>query len=445
MREKHPDADSSHCVYCATKREHPRLSRGENYSCGYKPYRCEICNYATTTKGNLSIHMQSDKHLHNVQEFAASQGADTRTAQPSTGTTCAVDPTSLAAAASFHKRQRAGKSDISLELPKASNSQAKPLSDLTRPDGRKTTVSSTFGTKSLDGPDWSGITSLLNSSSAASVLAQLAASSTSNSNTILPPLLPPLGVSEPSLESVLQQYNMCKDLLNADFQKDASSAATLLQQLASATLPVVNPASQNLVNKGLASTSFSSSITPKLKSNEKKKLFECLLCENFSTDSLLELKSHMEFDRTLNPPIHDFDQRILAVIDNFYYCKLCNYKTPLKANFQVHSKTEKHLQKFQMLLHILEGGAKSEAKLDNFPNITTSVRCVPCDFLAASAHRLDQHSLSVGHELFCRLDADVLKLGPNVDHQFVCRLCNTTGSNDSSFTTKVCFIWYFLC
>lgn len=27
----------------------------------------QVCNYSTTTKGNLSIHMQSDKHLNNVQ------------------------------------------------------------------------------------------------------------------------------------------------------------------------------------------------------------------------------------------------------------------------------------------------------------------------------------------------------------------------------------------
>lgn len=52
---------------------HPRLARGESYTCGYKPYRCEICNYSTTTKGNLSIHMQSDKHLNNVQELSSTQ------------------------------------------------------------------------------------------------------------------------------------------------------------------------------------------------------------------------------------------------------------------------------------------------------------------------------------------------------------------------------------
>lgn len=72
MREKHPDGESA-CGYCLAAQPHPRLARGESYTCGYKPYRCEICNYSTTTKGNLSIHMQSDKHLNNMQELNTSQ------------------------------------------------------------------------------------------------------------------------------------------------------------------------------------------------------------------------------------------------------------------------------------------------------------------------------------------------------------------------------------
>uniref|UniRef100_A0A096M5C8 C2H2-type domain-containing protein n=1 Tax=Poecilia formosa TaxID=48698 RepID=A0A096M5C8_POEFO len=55
------------CGYCTSGKPHPRLARGETYACGYKPYRCEVCDYATSSKGNLSIHMQSDKHLNNVQ------------------------------------------------------------------------------------------------------------------------------------------------------------------------------------------------------------------------------------------------------------------------------------------------------------------------------------------------------------------------------------------
>lgn len=73
MREKHPESNS-HCSYCSAGGAHPRLARGESYNCGYKPYRCDVCNYSTTTKGNLSIHTQSDKHLANLQGFQAGPG-----------------------------------------------------------------------------------------------------------------------------------------------------------------------------------------------------------------------------------------------------------------------------------------------------------------------------------------------------------------------------------
>ena len=68
MKEKHTD-NVSQCLYCLKQTQHPRLGRGEQYKCGYKPYRCDICDYSTTTKGNLSIHMQSDKHTNNVKEM----------------------------------------------------------------------------------------------------------------------------------------------------------------------------------------------------------------------------------------------------------------------------------------------------------------------------------------------------------------------------------------
>ncbi|XP_038856308.1 zinc finger homeobox protein 4-like [Salvelinus namaycush] len=68
LREKHPASGGlGVCVYCSTGKAHPRLSRGESYVCEYKPYRCGVCDYTTSSKGNLSIHMQSDKHLSNVQ------------------------------------------------------------------------------------------------------------------------------------------------------------------------------------------------------------------------------------------------------------------------------------------------------------------------------------------------------------------------------------------
>lgn len=61
-------AAAARCPYCSGGAgPHPRLARGETYPCGYKPYRCDVCHYSTTTKGNLSIHMQSDRHVNNVQ------------------------------------------------------------------------------------------------------------------------------------------------------------------------------------------------------------------------------------------------------------------------------------------------------------------------------------------------------------------------------------------
>ena len=58
MKEKHPENEQQ-CMYCMTNQSHPRLARGESYSCGYKPYRCDVCNYSTTTKGKLTFDLQS--------------------------------------------------------------------------------------------------------------------------------------------------------------------------------------------------------------------------------------------------------------------------------------------------------------------------------------------------------------------------------------------------
>lgn len=43
MKEKHPDSGGS-CMYCSSGQSHPRLARGESYTCGYKPFRCEVCS-----------------------------------------------------------------------------------------------------------------------------------------------------------------------------------------------------------------------------------------------------------------------------------------------------------------------------------------------------------------------------------------------------------------
>ena len=88
------------------------------------------------------------------------------------------------------------------------------------------------------------------------------------------------------------------------------------------------------------------------------------------------------------------------LIGGTYICKLCSYKTNLKANFQLHCKTDKHLQKLQLVNHIMEGGPANEWKL-NFMNVSNSVqlRCNACDFYTDSIHKLQIHTANQGHEV----------------------------------------------
>ncbi|KAK6727077.1 hypothetical protein RB195_005025 [Necator americanus] len=227
MKEKHSDGEVK-CGYCAENRVHPKLARGESYSCGYKPYRCELCKYSTTTKGNLSIHMQSDKHLHAVQEL----------------------PSSIA----------------SLSCPPARS------------------------------PPQDGDRSLV-----------------------------------------------------------------------------------------------------------------CVVCGCFTTDDLEEMIAHADKDRSR--PSHGD----ISMSGGVFRCHLCPYHTNLKANFQLHTRTDKHLQRVQMVNHIREGTSASSA-LCRIGNAKTvfQVLCRPCQELLPSASSLRDHSESITHRT---------NLRQPITH-YKCRLCS---------------------
>ena len=64
VREVHEESEEARCVCCTTGEQHPILY---TYTCEFKPYKCQICRYSTGSKGNLKIHMKSDKHLNNIK------------------------------------------------------------------------------------------------------------------------------------------------------------------------------------------------------------------------------------------------------------------------------------------------------------------------------------------------------------------------------------------
>uniref|UniRef100_A0A914HFL1 Zinc finger homeobox protein 3 n=1 Tax=Globodera rostochiensis TaxID=31243 RepID=A0A914HFL1_GLORO len=228
MREKHADAEVL-CLFCLENQAHPKLARGETYSCGYKPYRCEVCKYSTTTKGNLSIHMQSDKHVHAVQEM----------------------PQSLS-----------GSSHLLLGQ---------------------------FGHSGLCG-------------------------------------------------------------------LDAMPNSTIALRA------------------------------------ELSNMLQCLICLNFSADSLADMQAHLEQERG---QVHDGD---IAALHGFFQCLLCPYSTNLKANFQLHTRTDKHIQRVQLINHLREGSAvlgvsEQFARLGSLKS-AVQVRCQPCEEVFACIASLRDHCLN---------------------------------------------------
>ncbi|EUB62843.1 Zinc finger protein 2 [Echinococcus granulosus] len=271
------ETGNSGCIYCLTKVLHPRLGRGESYACGYKPYRCEICNYSTVTKGNLAIHEQSDRHLNNVQEYDQHQKLQ-----------C------------VHKPSEQDSVNSSVSHPPASANQSSP-------------------------PTMS--------------------------------LFPQTYLA--FLEVFSQKGGTCP---MDDFSTD-------LLEVADHT-------------------------------------FFCQICGVFGTDSVEELISHAEQNRI--PKNLDLaNQQLTTHTSGAWHCNLCSYRSPLKANFQLHCKTEKHAQRLSLLLHVWEGKeGRLGASLPTNDLLLSStsknsvycqLRCLPCGFFTCSVHKMRVHCQTPMH------------------------------------------------
>ncbi|ELK36213.1 Zinc finger homeobox protein 4 [Myotis davidii] len=303
MKEKHPEPGGS-CVYCKSGQPHPRLARGESYTCGYKPFRCEVCDYETNVARNLRIHMTSEKHMHNMM------------------------------------------------LLQQNMTQVQ--------HGRH------LGLGSLPSP----------------------------------------------AEAELYQYYLAQNMSLPNLKMDsaASDAPFMMSGFPldpSTPMAAVTPAlvggeipldmrlgggqlvSEELMNLG---ESFIQTNDPSLK------LFQCAVCNKFTTDNLDLLGLHMNVERSLP------EDEWKAVMGDSYQCKLCRYNTQLKANFQLHCKTDKHVQKYQLVAHIKEGGKANEWRLKCVAiGNPVHLKCNACDYYTNSLEKLRLHTVNSRHEASLKL------------------------------------------
>ncbi|CAB3375879.1 Hypothetical predicted protein [Cloeon dipterum] len=410
MKEKHPENETS-CLYCIASQPHPRLARGETYTCGYKPYRCEVCNYSTTTKGNLSIHMQSDKHLNNMQELQ--NGGVPPSSGPGNDSSQQVMP------------QPKMSSALSPPAPPSvPSSPSAPVASKPKPTFRcdvcnyETNVARNLRIHMTSEKHTHNMMVLQQNVKHMQQLSalqnQIAASG------VDPATAAALMQFHPVLQAgAAAEKPMHTEAALADM---AYNQALLIQMMTGGQLPPhVPPELAPHVDMGLNPDTMEP--PPEAPEQNPSYLFQCCVCTTFSTDSLEALSHHLAQDRTKLR-----EQEILALVGGNYVCKLCTYKTNLKANFQLHCKTDKHLQRLQHVNHIKEGGVRNEWKL-KYVSVSNpvQVRCHACDYYTNSAHKLQLHAAHQRHEIsrmvfrhLCQCETGFRENEPRI---YNCALC----------------------
>jgi AT-binding transcription factor 1 len=402
MKEKHPDSETT-CIYCITGQQHPRLARGETYTCGYKPYRCEVCNYSTTTKGNLSIHMQSDKHLNNMQELQ-NGGIPTSMADavvsasspklPITSAAGSLTPRSLppppsmtspSPLASPSKQKPSWRCDVcnyetnvarNLRIHMTSEKHTHNMMSLQQ-QGAKAAAMQQMGSMQLP-PGFPGMLPGLDPKQLLQLHHNLA---TAAGGGLMNP--PPTSSPSPSEQAAM-----------ADL---AYNQAVLAQLMSGGQFPGPPPDFSALLaaSAGAAQDPADAEPPPEPTDPNPRHLFTCCVCRQFGCDSVDELSLHLSHDRSRTR-----ENEVSIVIGGNSLCQLCNYKTNLKANFQLHCKTDKHLQRLSHVNHIKEGGACNEWKLRFLASLNpVELRCNACDFYTNSPHKLQVHISNQQHQV----------------------------------------------
>ena len=364
MKEKHPESDAR-CVYCLTGRPHPRLARGEVYTCGYKPYRCEVCNYSTTTKGNLSIHMQSDKHLNNVHDMQtghpSSNNGSSSVASGSLG-----NFTTPASSSNSGMTSMGANSEMKSSPPQAQQPpQQLPVSPIMEnAHVSATTPSSAVNEHKMSKPKPVWRCEVCNYETTVARNLRIHMTSEKHTHNML----------------MVQQQNskhLSSAAANCGFSLGQMALLASSEMLTSAgaasrmRMPAFDPASLYLtppltgaMESSATDNEMSTSAMMSVASfdgrhgnqSENGRMYSCVVCDVYSTDLLDDLHQHVQLDRSKE------SGNSVTMFGNTYVCNLCQYKTNLKANFQLHCKTDKHLQRLQYMNHVREGGPANELR-----------------------------------------------------------------------------------
>ncbi len=436
MKEKHPENETT-CIYCITGQQHPRLARGETYTCGYKPYRCEVCNYSTTTKGNLSIHMQSDKHLNNMQDL---QNGGLIPPTTTSGEAPKLPPPPTA----------------SRPLPPSSQSPLPSPSKQQKPNWRcdvcnyETNVARNLRIHMTSEKHTHNIMSM--QQQGAKAMQQLMSGSPGASGTGptgFPRLPPPPGLDPKNLLGLFAGGGLNPPTSGAASEQAAMAdlaynQALLAQMMSGGQFPGGPPPAPFLpptsgaggapdlaaIFAGAAAAAAAAGMRndgpseppPEAVDPNPKSLFSCCVCRAYGCDTLDELSHHLSQDRSRTR-----ENEVSIVIAGNYLCQLCNYKTNLKANFQLHCKTDKHLQRLSHVNHIKEGGPANEWKLRFLTSMNSvELRCNACDFVTNSPHKMQVHFSNQQHQvsalLFSHLKKEELHKGGD-KLSYNCSLC----------------------
>ncbi|KAJ8252713.1 hypothetical protein COCON_G00220250, partial [Conger conger] len=153
-------------------------------------------------------------------------------------------------------------------------------------------------------------------------------------------------------------------------------------------------------------------------SDPSLKLFQCAVCNRFTTDNLDVLGLHMGAERSLP------EEEWRAVVGDAHQCKLCRYTTQLKANFQLHCKTDKHVQKYQLVAHIKEGGKGNEWRLKCVAiGNPVHLKCNACDYYTNSLEKLRLHTINSRHEASLKLYKHLQQNESCVEGEACCYHC----------------------